>query len=132
LTVDLTARLYGSVCLPGGSTFDERAIPDWDLGNHIAPLQSHLRELVKIETPWLSYIGDYEEGEGLCRVYGYALNDNGFPVAYAGSWLPIEDIDVASLGLGWELNAVATWLDPSIRRGKGVSQAQARIDQFAY
>ena len=28
--------------LPGCSAWDERAIPDWDLGNYIAPLKQHL------------------------------------------------------------------------------------------
>ena len=116
--------------LPGGPVWDERAIPDWDLGNMIAPLQQHLREQVQIETPWLSYIGDYDEGEGLCRVYGYTLNDNGFPVAYRGEWVQLASAD--KLQHGWERDAAERWLDPSIIRGKGLSQAQCRIDQFAY
>jgi len=118
--------------LPGGRAWDERAIPDWDLGNMIAPLKQHLREQVNIETPWLSYIGDFEEGEGLCRVYGYSLNDYGFPVPYEGSWLKLSTVDPQQLGLGWELQAANLWLDPTIVRGKGLSQAQSRIDQFAY
>lgn len=40
--------------LPGGLAKDERAIPDWDLGNFISSLQQHLREQVAIDTPWLS------------------------------------------------------------------------------
>ncbi len=116
--------------LPGGPAWDERAIPDWDLGNMIAPLQQHLREQVLIETPWLSYIGDYEEDEGLCRVYGYTLNDNGFPVAYPGEWVQLDAVD--NLQYGWERDAAERWLDPAIVRGKGLSQAQSRIDQFAY
>ena len=59
--------------LPGGAIEFERAIPDWDLGNFIARCQQHLREQVRIETPWLSYVGDYPEGHGLCRVYGYTF-----------------------------------------------------------
>jgi hypothetical protein len=118
--------------LPGGSAWDERAIPDWDLGNMIAPLRAHLIEQVNIEIPWLSYIGDYEEGEGLCRVYGYSLNDHGFPVPYEGSWLKLSAVETQHLGLGWELQAANLWLDPTIVRGKGLSQAQSRIDQFAY
>ncbi len=116
--------------LPGGPAWDERAIPDWDLGNMIAPLQQHLREQVLIETPWLSYIGDYEEDGGLCRVYGYTLNDNGFPVAYPGEWVQLDAVD--NLQHGWERDAAERWLDPAIVRGKGLSQAQSRIDQFAY
>ena len=118
--------------LPGGEIFHERAIPDWDLGNYIAPLQQHLRERVSIELPWLSYVGDYAEDEGLCRVYGYALNDNGFPVDYHGDWLAFNTINESELAHGYELDAVRSWLDPKYVRGKGLSQAQCRIDQFAY
>ncbi len=130
---ELLLRDAGTVlALPGGVVSEERAIPDWDRGNYIASLQQHLREQLAIETPWLSYIGDYEEGDGLCRVYGYTLNDNGFPVPYEGIWQPLDAVDEETLALGWELEAVRRWQDPVITRGKGVSQAQARIDQFAY
>ena len=118
--------------LPGGLAKDERAIPDWDLGNHIAPCQQHLREQVLIEVPWLSYIGDYPEGDGLCRVYGYTFNDNGFPVAYNGVWLAKSAISKELLSEGWEQDALERWLDPRYIRGKGLSQAASRVDQFAY
>ena len=125
----------GKYFLPGGAAWDEQAIPDWDRGNLIAAAQQHLRNDVRIETPWLSYIGDYHEAQGLCRVYGYTLNENGFPVNYAaGTWVDVGDS--GELGVqckfGWEPEVVQQWLKPNITRGKGVSQAQARIDQFAY
>lgn len=122
--------------LPGGPVHEERAIPDWDRGNFIAPLKDHLRQQVAIEPPWLSYIGDYEEAPGLCRVYGYALNDNGFPVPYQGEWISVAALNAAdfaeSLAEEWLLEALTTWLDERFVRGKGLSQAQSRIDQFAY
>ncbi len=118
--------------LPGGLTKDERIIPDWDLGNHIASCQQHLREQVSIDVPWLSYIGDFEEDAGLSRTYGYTFNDNGFPVAYNGVWLPLSKVSKEHLSLGWELDAVERWLDPRFIRGKGLSQAASRVDQFAY
>lgn len=118
--------------LPGGEIEFERAIPDWDLGNFIASCQQYLREQVRIETPWLSYIGDYPEGEGLCRVYGYTFNDNGFPVGYRGSWLPLSKVPIERLCSKWEIEAVGCWLDPKFVRGKGLSQAACRVDQFAY
>lgn len=121
-----------ALVLPGGRATDERAIPDWDLGNYIGPLQQHLREQVAIEVPWLSWVGDWPEGDGLCRVYGYTLNDNGFPVPYEGCWVPVSELTPERLGCGWEAEAARMWLDPDIVRGKGLSQAQSRIDQFAY
>ena len=118
--------------LPGGKIEFERAIPDWDLGNFIAPCQQYLREQVRIETPWLSYIGDYPEDDGLCRVYGYTFNDNGFPVGYRGIWLALSQVPVERLCSKWEIEAVKCWLDPKFIRGKGLSQAACRVDQFAY
>ena len=125
-------RTSAGLGLPGGATWDERAIPDWDLGNMIAACQKHLRDNVKIETPWLSYVGDYDERDGLCRVYAYTLNDHGFPVAYGGEWLALDAVDPAELANGWEHLAAKRWLDPAFVRGKGLSQAACRIDQFAY
>jgi hypothetical protein len=122
----------GGLQLPGGKTKSERAIPDWDLGNYIATCQQYLREQVRIETPWLSYIGDYPEGDGLCRVYGYTFNDNGFPVGYRGIWLALSQVPVERLCSRWEIEAVERWLDPKFIRGKGLSQAACRVDQFAY
>jgi hypothetical protein len=131
----LLVRDGNGLSLPGGNAFQETAIPDWDTGNLIAPLQQHLRERLRIEPPWLTYVGDYEERDALCRVYAYALNDNGFPVPYEpdGQWLTRERIESdATLTQDFVQRAIADWLAPGIVRGKGLSQAQSRIDQFAY
>jgi hypothetical protein len=119
--------------LPGGDAWDERAIPDWDLGNYIAPLKNHLLKDIGIEPPWLSYVGDYEEDAHLCRVYGYTLPGRGFPVAYTGArWLPLDELTGDTGAFGYEAEALAAWLDPTPIRGKGLTQAQSRIDQYAY
>jgi len=119
--------------LPGCETWDERAIPDWDLGNYIAPLKHHLIQAVGIEPPWVSYVGDYEEDEHLCRVYGYSLPGRGFPVAYQGAaWQPIAALTSGITRYGYEAQAVTDWQDPNLIRGKGLTQAQSRIDQYAY
>jgi len=119
--------------LPGGATWDERAIPDWDLGNYIAPLKSHLASAINIDPPWLSYVGDFEEAAHLCRVYGYTLPGRGFPVPYRGArWVPVSELDDANVRFGYERSAVESWMDPTPVRGKGLTQAQCRIDQYAY
>jgi hypothetical protein len=129
LMVDTPAGLE----LPGCPTWDERAIPDWDLGNHIAPLKQHLREHLGIEPPWVSYVGDYEEAAHLCRVYGYDLPGRGFPVPYQGArWLPVAELGAAAGRYGYERAALDAWLDPEPVRGKGLTQAQCRVDQYAY
>jgi hypothetical protein len=119
--------------LPGGRCFDERAIPDWDLGNYIAPLKAHLVKDIGIEPPWVSYVGDYNEEAHLCRVYGYTLTGRGFPVPYQGArWVPVDELDTAGAQFGYEQTAVEAWLDPTPIRGKGLTQAQSRVDQYAY
>ena len=121
--------------LPGGAAWVERAIPDWDHGNVIAALQGHLRETLAIETPWVSYVGDHDEGDHLCRVYGYTLTGQGFPVPYRdGEWMDRTRLEGATEDLvgGFELAAFDAWLDPEPVRGKGLSQAQCRVDQYAY
>lgn len=122
----------GRRSLPGGPTWHEHAIPDWDLGNYIAALHAAMREQLKVETPWATYVGDYDEGDALTRLYAYELNDNGFPVAYAGEWLGLDDARDAALAQDYVPRAIETWTAPGIVRGKGLTQAQARVDQYAY
>jgi hypothetical protein len=118
--------------LPGGSAFTERAIPDWDEGNFVASLQQNLRDQLGIEPPWVSYVGDYPEGDHLCRVYGYTLNGQGFPVAYDGRWFTPAAMTESFCRFGYELAAVDAWLDPTVIRGKAITQAQSRVDQYAF
>jgi len=122
----------GRFALPGGPTWNEHAIPDWDLGNYVAAAHAAMRAQLKVETPWMTYVGDYEEREGLARVYAYELNHHGFPVPYAGDWLSLDDAREAALAQAYVPRALDNWLAPGIVRGKGLSQAQARVDQYAY
>ncbi len=122
----------GRLTLPGGPTFLEEAIPDWDYGNYIAPLHAAMREQLQIETPWATYVGDYGEGEELTRLYAYPMNENGFPVPFPGEWLTADDVRSGKLELAYLPAALEDWQAPDVVRGKGVSQAQARIDQYAY
>ena len=71
--------------------------------------------------------GDYSTFSNL-----YTFNDNGFPVAYNGVWLAKSAISKELLSEGWEQDALERWLDPRYIRGKGLSQAASRVDQFAY
>ena len=119
--------------LPGGPAETELAIPDWDAGNVIASAQQHLRDLLRIETPWLSYVGDFDEGPHLCRVYAYTMTGRGFPQPYdPGMWVDALQLGALGLRFGYEPAALASWNDASIVRGKGLAQASCRVDQFAY
>jgi len=122
-----------TLSLPGGPVYFEDAIPDWDIGNYIGSLQTNVLKQIRLETPWVTYVGDYEEGEALTRVYAYPMNWNGFPVPYhEGVWVDQKDLEQQTFEFGYERRAVAAWLDPTMIRGKGLSQAKSRIDQFAY
>jgi hypothetical protein len=125
----------GCANLPGGPAVAEQAIPDWDQGNYIASLADAVRRQIRIELPWVSYIGDFPEADGLCRVYAYTLTGFGFPVPYAGTrWVSraqlVEDRD--RLAVDWLPEALDRWLDPTVVRGKGLTQAQSRVNQYAY
>lgn len=124
--------LFVDGVLPGGATFHERAIPDWDLGNYVAAAHAGMRRQVKVETPWLTYVGDYDEGDSLARLYAFELNGRGFPAPYAGEWLSQDEVRDRGGGFSYEAAAIDAWLDPTVVRGKGISQAQARVDQYAY
>ncbi|MCZ6890363.1 MAG: phytanoyl-CoA dioxygenase family protein [Gammaproteobacteria bacterium] len=117
---------------PGGPAWNERAIPDWDLGNYIAPMQHHIREQLKIETPWATYVGDFEEQDYLCRLYAYEMNEQGFPVRFGGEWVKFDDLRERRTAFGYEIGAIDDWLAPGVVRGKALSQAQSRVDQYAY
>ena len=132
----LTRDDDGRLGLPGGPTFDEQAIPDWDLGNYIAAAHAAMRRQVRMETPWATWVGDYDEmvagRPALARLYAYEMNHHGFPVPYAGEWLSADDIRDAKLAHRYVPTAIEEWLRPGVTRGKGISQAQARVDQYAY
>ena len=48
------------------------------------------------------------------------------------SWVPLTELPAAGGSFGYEAQAIADWQDPAIIRGKGLTQAQSRIDQYAY
>lgn len=122
----------GNLGLPGGPTFHEHAIPDWDFGNYVAAVHAAMREQVQVETPWATYVGDYDEGDVLSRVYAYEMSGHGFPASYRGEWLPACDALDGSFAQDYVAAAVTEWMRPGVTRGKAVSQAQARVDQYAY
>lgn len=123
----------GTLGLPGGDVHFEDAIPDWDIGNYIGSLQENIIRQIRLDLPWVSYVGDYEEGDNLCRVYAYKMNWNGFPVAYSeGIWVTNSDLENHDFQFGFERQSVVDWNDSTMIRGKGLSQARCRVDQFAY
>jgi hypothetical protein len=124
----------GKLCLPGGPAVKEEAIPDWDEGNYVWSAVSALDTRLRCRPPWMSYVGDYEEGPDLCRVYGYHLPAHAWGVNAAGVvWLTLDEVQsrAGELEWGFEAEAVAEWLRPGVVRGKAVTEAQGRADQYA-
>jgi hypothetical protein len=124
----------GRLGLPGGPAADEGSIPDWDQGNYVASLVNSLDEQVRCRPPWVSYVGDFEESDHLCRVYGYRLSPQAWGIADAGVvWLGEDELAgrAGELTFGYEAVAVAGWLHDEVVRGKAVTEAAARADQYA-
>ncbi|MBT6277378.1 MAG: hypothetical protein HOI95_25010 [Chromatiales bacterium] len=130
----LTVRKQGKSDwqLPGGEGSEETVIPGWDVGNRIASLGSHMLDQVGADCPWMSYVGDYEEQDGLCRVYGYTAPESpAFQAAngYDMRWTPVADS--SELTTPYVAQAVERWTDPEVTWGKGLTQAQSKVDQYA-
>jgi len=131
----LLQQQAGGWGLPGGPGWEEDAIPGWDVGSRIGSLTSQVREQIGLELPWVSYVGDFDEGSGLCRVYGFPSEEDAALMSLAGRhptcrWVAQSGLKRVSAP---ELvcQAMVQWLAPGIVRGKGLSQAQARVNQYA-
>lgn len=124
----------GKLRLPSGPAVKEGSIPDWDEGNYIASCQDALAQQVKTRPVWMSYVGDYEETANMTRVYGYRLPAHAWGIHAKGVvWLSPAEIEARSADLAWgfEGEAVAEWQRAGMVRGKGVSEATGRADQYS-
>jgi ectoine hydroxylase-related dioxygenase (phytanoyl-CoA dioxygenase family) len=125
----------GRLSLPGGPAVREQSIPDWDDGNFMASLVDALDERLKTRPTWTSYVGDYMEGgDHMCRVYAYRLPEHAWGIHAKGTvWLSLEQVQerAGDLANGWELDACIEWQRPGMIRGKAVTQATGRADQYA-
>lgn len=110
---------------PGGSFGPDEDAP---LSNCIGVLQEECRGQLEIEVPWMSYIGDFPEAGGLCRVYAHqsrGASDLTFTENGRFRWCRAEELEQMAaqgeLGGGYEIEAVRRWLDPGFDRGIGES-----------
>ena len=78
----------GYLGLPGGGGWEEDVIPGWDHGNRAGALDAALQGY-GLDLPWLSYVGDYAEADGLTRVYGYPGAERG-AISVAHRWCPMQ------------------------------------------
>ena len=58
-------------------------------------MQTLTQEQLGVDVPWMSYISDHEERNGLCRVYGYPDENGHFDALTKGNtrcgWFTSED-----------------------------------------
>lgn len=47
-------------------------------------------------------------------------------------WIAASDLENTPFRFGYETEAINAWLDPTMTRGKGLSQAKSLVDQYAY
>ena len=114
--------------LPGGPGYEEENV-GWDVGARVGSIQDHALDQVDIEIPWVSYIGDAEEGSVLCRYYGY-LDESMDPDKIGGGrWLTMSEL-LDAVGDNRPIGQMAQlWMDSAIVRGKGKAIRQ-RKQQF--
>ncbi len=112
--------------LPGGEGWEEEDV-GWDVGARIGSLQGLVKEQIGIEIPWMTYIGDVEEGSGACRLYGFVDDqfDGGAIETKNIDWLT-GDAMVDALGTA---SGVQEWERSDLIRGMGKAIAQ-RKSQF--
>ena len=117
--------------LPGGEGWEEEELVGWDVGARIGSLQEIIHTQLGLEVPWMSYIEDIEEEEGICRVYGFS-DENLDTDALANDgceWFTESELK-QRLGEGGAIcRAVDTWQRDDIIRGKGKACHQSR-NQF--
>ena len=118
--------------LPGGKSEEEDHI-GWDVGSRIACMQTLTQQQLGVDVPWMSYITDLEERNGLCRVYGYLDENESFDGLTKGNnrcgWFTsevVQDMIGENDDIG---NVIRTWQREDIVRGKGVAFNQ-REHQF--
>jgi ectoine hydroxylase-related dioxygenase (phytanoyl-CoA dioxygenase family) len=114
--------------LPGGESWEEDDLIGWDVGSRIASMQTLTQQQLGVGIPWMSYITDFEQQDGLCRVYGYLDENGSFDAPTKGNtrcgWFTGEDAQ-DMLGENNQIgNVIHTWQREDIVRGKGVAFGQ--------
>ena len=114
--------------LPGGEGWEEDEA-GWDVGSRIASVQSHVQKQLGLDVPWVSYIEDVEQDDGICRVYGYTDGDgslSGLGKEDVGEWMTQSQL-VETLGEDDDISRAArTWRRDDVIRGMGKPNHQSK------
>ncbi len=114
--------------LPGGEGWEEEKGVGWDVGARIGSLQEITQTQLGLEVPWMSYIEDVEEAEGICRVYGFSHENLDTDVLANGGceWFTKSELKQRLGESDAICHAVDTWQRSDIIRGKGKACHQSR------
>ena len=117
--------------LPGGEGWEEEEGVGWDIGARIASLQDLTEVQLGLEVPWMSYIEDVEEADGICRVYGYSDASLGVESLANGrdDWFTKEAVGQMFGDSDYISHTIHTWHRDDIIRGKGKACRQSK-EQF--
>ena len=116
--------------LPGGPICAEDRTRFYDKGVVIGSLDQALQHQLDLDLEWVTYLGDYPEANGLCRVYARPvdakpnLRSDVDAQWFAGNRLSGGNDDV-KLAFGYETDALHAWNKPGIRRAIGQSKDRA-------
>ena len=114
--------------LPGGEGWEEEKGVGWDVGARIGSLQELTQTQLGLEVPWMSYIEDVEEGEGICRIYGFSDENLDIDALANKSceWFTKSELKQRLGESDAICGAVDTWQQADVIRGKGTACRQSR------
>lgn len=114
--------------MPGGKGWEEDALVGWDVGARIGSLQEIMRTQLGLEVPWMSYIGDVEQADGICRVYGFSDENLNLDALANGdcAWFTKPELQQRLGESDTICHAVGTWQQSGLIRGKGKACNQSR------
>ena len=120
--------------LPGGEGWEEDDGVGWDVGARIGSLQVLTQQQLGIDVPWMSYIEDIEQEDGVCRVYGYTpeepLVESIGKCVQLETWLTAGELQTEVGEDGDLYRSAITWKSDDVIRGKGKAVSQ-RQQQYA-
>ena len=114
--------------LPGGEGWEEKKLVGWDVGARIGAMQELAKTQLDLEVPWMSYIEDIEEENGICRIYGFShknldvdgLANNGY------DWFTESEMRQRLGETDAICHTVDIWHQADLIRGKGKACHQSR------
>ena len=111
----------------GGEGWEEEW-SGWDIGSRIGSLQALVHAQLGLDVPWMSYIEDWVEEDGVCRVYGYSADKVMVDALASGNrdWFTPGELR-HNLGDAHPIcGAVDAWERSDIVRGKGKACSQSK------